>query len=277
MNPRHLVAAFIVAAASLLAAPVLAARQPVITSASADEGLVNLTITGVGFNSIKNLKVFLSNSPNPLTVLSKSDTVLVALLPPGIAPGTYAIVVAAKAKKDFHDEGIDEFFVALGGGEGGTPGPAGPAGPEGPAGPTGPIGATGPAGPAGPPGPTGPAGPPGPAGPAGPAGPQGPAGTALAFAHVFANGTLDPTQSFNVSITKPHPGGYCVHVISGTARVAVASLDSMANVGGSVQAAIAPASVCAPDFANTAYVVTRPHNQDGGLNGEDRAFYIIIN
>jgi hypothetical protein len=63
----------------------------------------------------------------------------------------------------------------------------------------------------------------------------------------------------------------------GTARVAVASLDSMPNVGGSVQAAIAPASVCAPDFANTAYVVTRPHNQDGGLNGEDRAFYIIIN
>jgi hypothetical protein len=94
---------------------------------------------------------------------------------------------------------------------------------------------------------------------------------------VLADGTLDVSQSQNVSVTKPHPGGYCVHVVSGVPRVAVASLDSMPNVGGSVQAAIAAASVCAPNHVNTAYVVTRPHAQDGGLNGADRAFYIIIN
>jgi hypothetical protein len=246
---RHIVLAVSLAASALVVSPAALAggKRPLITSVSADAGLVNLTINGMNFTGPKDVKVFLSGTSTPLPLLSKSDKILIALLPPGTQPGSYWIVVTdSKLKKDPHDEGQDEFFVSLGAG-GGVPGPAGPPGPEGPQGPTGPQG------------------------------PQGPAGTALAYAHVFADGTLDGAQSFNVSITKPHPGGYCVHVVAGTAHVAVASLDSMPNVGGSVQAAIAPASVCAPDFANTAYVVTRPHAQDGGLNGEDRAFYIIIN
>ena len=55
--------------------------------------------------------------------------------------------------------------------------PAGPRGPAGSAGPTGPIGPTGPAGARG---------------TDGAAGPQGPAGTAVAFARVQADGTLQP-------------------------------------------------------------------------------------
>jgi len=247
---RNLVVAVSLATAAALAIPqvaIAAGKHPVISSVSADAGLVNLTINGSNFNGPKEVKVFISGNTTPLPVVSKTDKILIALLPAGTLPGSYWIVVTTGKLKDAHDESQDEFFVTLGGGAGGTPGPAGPPGPPGPPGADGAPGA------------------------------PGPAGTALAYAHVFANGTLDAAQSFNVSITKPHPGGYCVHVVAGIAHVAVASLDSMPNVGGSVQAAIAPASVCAPDFANTAYVVTRPHAQDGGLNGEDRAFYIIIN
>jgi hypothetical protein len=54
----------------------------------------------------------------------------------------------------------------------------------------------------GPQGPTGSQGPTGPQGPQGPTGPQGPAG-AFAFAHVFADGTLDILQSAGIfSVTR---------------------------------------------------------------------------
>ena len=324
---RHVVFAVSIAVASFVAVPQLAlasSNDPVITSASSDAGLANLTINGSGFNSVRNLQVFLSGFSTALPLVSKSDKILIALLPPGIHAGTYSFVLTSPNGKsgDNNNDGSDddEFFVVIGPagpagpagpsgpagaqgpkGDTGAPGPAGPAGPKGdagstgpagatgatgptgdtgatgPAGPVGATGATGPKGDTGATGPTGPAGATGAAGPAGPQGPQGPAGTALAFAHVFASGALDASQSSNVVVFKPHPGGYCVHVLSGVPRVAVTSLDSMPNLGGSVQAAIAPASVCAPDHINTAYVVTRPHAQDGGLNGEDRAFYIIIN
>ena len=297
---RHLVLAVSIATASLLITPqatFAAGKQPVIFFASSDAGLVNLTIEGSNFDSLKNLKVFLSGTSTPLPIVSKTNSVLVALLPAGTDPGSYSIVITdMKGRKHDHDEGQDEFFVTLGGGGAAGPagptgpmgppgaaGPAGPTGPTGPAGATGPTGATGPAGPQGPQGAQGPqgiqgnSGPAGPVGPQGPQGPQGAAGTALAFAHVLADGTLDAAQSFNVTVTHPHPGGYCVRVVSGTPRVAVASLDSMPNVGGSVQAAVASASVCGAFDPNMAYVITRQHAQDGGTPGADRAFYILIN
>jgi hypothetical protein len=276
----------------------------VITSAASDAGLVNLTIKGSGFNSVKNLKVYLSGVSTALPVLTKTDKVLVALLPAGTQPGTYSVIVTgSKGKNDDDDD--DEFFVALGGV--GTPGPAGPAGPPGPTGATGPAGAPGPAGPPGPTGATGPQGPTGATGaqgptgatgaqgptgatgaqgptgatgaqgPTGATGPQGQAGTALAYAHVRADGTLDPAQSSaNVTVFHFFAGGYCIGVTGATVRNVVASLDSSANVGGYVQAAVFNASGC-PSNANQIYVVTRPHNQDGGQPGADRAFYIVVN
>ena len=69
-------------------------------------------------------------------------------------------------------------------------------------------------------------------------------------------------------------------------HVAVVSLDSHANVGGTVQAGVFLASGCDatnPTGAtgaldgNDIYVVTRPQLQDGGQNGIDRAFYLIVN
>ncbi|MBS1842867.1 MAG: hypothetical protein JST53_00485 [Actinobacteria bacterium] len=61
-------------------------------------------------------------------------------------------------------------------------------------------------------GPVGPKGATGPPGAAGPAGPAGDPGSALAFAHVNADGSLDAANSKNVSATKltAQPGYYCV-------------------------------------------------------------------
>jgi len=129
-------------------------------------------------------------------------------------------------------------------------------------------------------------------GPVGPVGPQGPAGTALAYAHVLANGDIDPDQSSgNITVQRHFSGDpatkddglYCIGVTGGTVgmvHVAVVSLDSHANVGGTVQAGVFLASGCEGTGAldgNDIYVVTRPQLQDGGQNGVDRAFYIIVN
>src|SRR6266404_4283065 len=124
-------------------------------------------------------------------------------------------------------------------------------------------------------GPAGPQGPPGPQGPQGPAGPRGPAGTALAYAHVHADGTIDQ-DSGNVTVSKFPNGVYCIGVTGGTVHVAVVSLDSLPNVGGTVQAGVFHASGC-PANASDILVITRPQTQDGGIPGADRAFYIIVN
>lgn len=115
----------------------------------------------------------------------------------------------------------------------------------------------------------------GPAGPTGPQGPPGPAGPGvLAWAHVNADGTV-ATSSGNVTVANPGPGSYCIGVTGGTAHVAVASLDSLENTGGTVQAGVFDASGCPADASNI-LVVTRPQSQDGGLPGVNHAFYIIV-
>jgi Collagen triple helix repeat (20 copies) len=106
----------------------------------------------------------------------------------------------------------------------GVRGPRGLRGLRGFAGPAGPAGAAGPAGPAGPAGAAGPAGPPG---PEGPAGPEGPPGTALAFAHVNADGTVDAANSEGVATENvahtADSGVYCISDLSPTPSNAVAS------------------------------------------------------
>jgi len=101
-----------------------------------------------------------------------------------------------------------------------------------------------------------------------------PAFAQLAYAHVHADGTVN-NDSGNITVVKIGAGFYCVGVTGGTVQVPVASLDSLPNVGGTVQAGVFWASGCPPE-ANNIAVVTRPQAQDGGLPGEDRAFYIIV-
>ncbi|MGI9643142.1 MAG: hypothetical protein ACR2N9_10190 [Acidimicrobiia bacterium] len=109
-------------------------------------------------------------------------------------------------------------------------------------------------------------------------GAQGPAGAAVAYAHVRADGTVDQ-DSGNITVSRStlnSAGVYCIDVTDATAHVAVASLDSRANVGGSVQAGVFAASAC-PAGSRDIFVITRSHSQDGGTPGADRAFYIIVN
>jgi hypothetical protein len=133
------------------------------------------------------------------------------------------------------------------------------------------------AGPPGAMGATGPTGATGPQGPQGADGADGPPGTALAYARVNPNGTIDH-DSGNITVVKVDPGTYCIGVTGGTPRAVVASLDSVRNVGGSVQAAVFNALICGPHpDAQDLFVVTRSHAQDGGFPGSDRGFYIIVN
>ena len=82
--------------------------------------------------------------------------------------------------------------------------------------------------PAGPAGAKGAAGATGAVGPAGPTGTAGSPGSALAFARVLANGTLDATHSKNVARSKvtAQAGYYCVDLAPGiSASSVVASLE----------------------------------------------------
>jgi hypothetical protein len=109
----------------------------------------------------------------------------------------------------------------------------------------------------------------------GPTGPAGPPGIALAWAHVRADGTMDQ-DSGNITVIKVHDGGYCVGVSGGTVSNAVATIDSLPNMSGAVQVGVFAASVC-PENARQVYVVTRLNAASGGLPGQDRAFYLLVN
>jgi hypothetical protein len=99
----------------------------------------------------------------------------------------------------------------------------------------GPAGAAGPAGTAGPAGPAGTAGAKGATGAQGIQGVQGPAGTAVAYAHVNADGTVEAAASMNLAdanVTHPATGVYCFTGLSFTVHSFVASPDAFGPVDG---------------------------------------------
>jgi hypothetical protein len=104
-----------------------------------------LTIVGSNFGSIQP-PVTLDDLP--LTVISYTNTMVVATIPNSVVPGSYTLVVTNGQNGQ---SGTSVTTI-------GAVGPQGPSGPQGPQGPTGPQGATGPAGSQGPTGPQGPAG-----------------------------------------------------------------------------------------------------------------------
>lgn len=175
--------------------------QLVILSATVDRANETLTIRGRNFGTQAPQVLCEEYS---MTVVSATDTEVIAYLPAAVPDGTYLLTVArgpSQQERDVFHFAVQTPKVITGPqgpagipGEQGPQGPAGPqgepgaAGPQGPAGPQGEQGVPGPMGPAGAdgaqgpagvqgaPGPQGPAGPAGPAGLPGPAGPQGPAG-----------------------------------------------------------------------------------------------------
>lgn len=140
------------------AMPVFAAPDPpAITEARADAGIVRITGTDLGGAAPR-----ASLGSVPLVIVAASATQIDALLPPGLAPGSYLLSLAFGNKANAP---YDEFWITIGAagpqgpaGKDGATGPAGPQGPQGVAGKEGATGSMGPQGPSGPPGPQGPAG-----------------------------------------------------------------------------------------------------------------------
>lgn len=117
-----------------------AERQLVVSSTLVNRASETVTIRGANFGSSA---PFVACEEFSLTVLSATDTEIVAMLPGGIPDGTYLLTVS----KGNGAVQRDSFHLSIT-----TPGvgPEGPIGPEGPAGATGPTGQMGPAGPVGP-------------------------------------------------------------------------------------------------------------------------------
>jgi hypothetical protein len=165
-NMRHFT---FTAAVLLFVSSFAAAATPVVNSSVINYSAApnQITIAGSGFSPQGKTPTVLFNNVN-LTVVSFSDTQIVANLPTGTQAASYRLRVT-NSQGNFYE--FDVTYGAVG-----PQGPMGPQGATGPAGPQGPTGATGATGPVGPTGPAGPQGPAGPTGPTGPEGPQGPKG-----------------------------------------------------------------------------------------------------
>lgn len=114
------------------------------------------------------------------------------------------------------------------------------------------------------------------AGAQGATGPQGPAGTALAFAHINSDGTLDAAHSSGVSAANyKHNGAgeYCFSGLSFTPHNVVATIDAASgatSMSAVAHAAIGTAAVCP---AGTAVAVNTADNNVPGNFGT----YILFN
>lgn len=116
----------------------------------------------------------------------------------------------------------------------------------------------------------------GPAGPQGAAGPQGPAGSALAFAHVNPDGTLDVAHSSGVTAANfKHNGAgeYCFSGLGFTPKNVVATIDAASgatSTGAVAHVALGTASTC-PSGSQVA--VTTTNNNVAGDDGT----YVLFN
>ena len=163
------------ATAVALASLAFAANNTVtVNNATLNYSTNQVTISGSTF-SPTGVKPAVTLGVTALTVVSFSNTSVVATLPTGLTAGTYRLRITNSSGNAY------DFDVAYG-----ATGPQGPMGPQGIQGPAGAQGAQGAQGPQGVPGQTGPTGAQGPPGPQGPAGPAAPAGPRV----LDSNGTV---------------------------------------------------------------------------------------
>jgi hypothetical protein len=132
--------------APLFVSAAIAATVPVVNSVTVSYNSNQVTVNGSGFLPKKTAPTVLFNNTK-LSLVSDTNTKIVAHLPGGVTAGTFSLTVTNSEKDKF------TFDVTYGA-----------TGPQGPEGPTGANGAQGPQGPSGPAGPTGPTGPQGPSG-----------------------------------------------------------------------------------------------------------------
>jgi hypothetical protein len=148
IDMRKTMSSVLVLLAPLFASAATTTTVPVVNSVTVSYSSNEVTVNGSGFLPANAAPAVLFNNTN-LTLVSDTNTKIVAHLPGGVTAGTFNLTVTNGEKNKF------TFDVTYGA-----------AGPQGPAGLTGANGAQGPQGPSG---------------PAGPTGPQGPKGGALSF------------------------------------------------------------------------------------------------
>jgi hypothetical protein len=259
MNKSLRTLAAIAALAVVVAAPPARAdssRDVVITEVRANEATTALQVIGANFSG-GTPKLTLGMLAAPLTITLATPTQIEALLPAGIAPGTYLLTLTvSKGRKeksnDSDDNRGDEFWVTLG--AAGTPGKDGAAGKDGLAGPMGPIGPQGASGATGPQGPAGPTGATGSQGLTGPAGAQGPAGTGATLASLgsLANLACNVGVCTGVTAMAIHPTTRAVSltcsIVSRTLRLtlsggALGTGEGMGMTAGSTDPGVSSVSV----------------------------------
>ncbi len=120
-------------------------------------------------------------------------------------------------------------------------------------------------------GPVGPKGATGATGPAGTPGTPGPAGSAVAFAHVNADGTLDAAESKNIALTKQtgQPNYYCVLPSVPVKNVVVGGHGGL--VGRVYNASFEDFLTSCPDGAASVEI----YKAGGGIVSSD--FFIVFN
>jgi hypothetical protein len=170
--------------------------------------------------------------------------------------GSPQVINGSLLKKDLNKKTI----AALKGNRGAR-GPAGAAGAAGAAGPAGPAGAVGAAGPAGA------------TGPAGAPGAPGAAGSALGYAHVNGNGTVDAANSKNVTsanISHVANANYCFHDLPFTPHSVGATLGFGVSLNDDIYAAIV--TTCGGATAQAGVAI-----YSGAAAQKDDNFYIVFN
>ena len=141
IDMRKTMSSVLVLLTPLFASAAPATTVPVVNSVTVSYSSNEVTVNGSGFLPANAAPAVLFNNTN-LTLLSDTNTKIVAHLPGGVTAGTFNLTVTNSENNKF------TFDVTYGS-----------TGPEGPAGHNGAQGAQGPSGPAGPAGPTGPQGP----------------------------------------------------------------------------------------------------------------------
>jgi hypothetical protein len=157
----------------------------------------------------------------------------------------------------------------------------GKTGKTGAAGTTGAIGKEGPQGKEGTAGKEGPLGK---EGAAGKEGKEGAAGSAIAYAHVLANGEVEKGSSKNITsanVTSPVTGVYCFKGLGFTPHNLVASIDWSSTLNGVIEEATVAhganaKNLCNPEEAEAA-VLTAAVKPGVFTEGISRAFYVSFN
>jgi len=126
---------------------------------------------------------------------------------------------------------------------------------------------------------SGPQGPSGATGQTGQTGATGPAGSAVAYAHVGFDGTVDASRSKNITqamVTHPQPGVYCFDNLGFTPKNVVATIGGIIGVGSGPSVPEVIADIPSFSICDTQAEVGMVDPSTGAFS-RDASFYVAFN